>query len=78
MQPLEISPKAAFDNIMFMTILSELTKNLNGATFGAGVVFGVAVSIAAAVVCSYILKYWKAVLIGCAVVTSAALLMLAI
>lgn len=59
-------------------LFEELMKNLNGATFGAGVVFGIALSIAAVVVCSYVLRYWKAVLIISAVVTSAALLMLAI
>ena len=59
-------------------ILSELLKNVNAATFGAGVVFGVALSIAAVVVVSYVLKYWKAVLIGCVVLSTAALLMLAI
>jgi len=60
-----------------MKIIEELMKNLNAATFGAGVVFGVALSIAALVVVGYILRYWKQALLLTAITATAALVALA-
>ena len=61
-----------------MQIFTELFKHLDAATFGAGVLFGVALSIAVVVVASYILRYWKAALILCAVTIAASLFILAL
>ena len=63
---------------MSMQLFTELFKHLDAATFGAGVVFGVALSIAAIVVINYILRFWKPILILSAVVTALSLLLLAI
>lgn len=60
-----------------LKLFEEITKNLNAATFGAGVIFGVALSIAAVVVVSYVLRYWKAVLILSAVTAAVSLFLLA-
>ena len=58
-------------------LIEEIFKHVDGATFGAGVVFGIALTIAAIVVTSYVQRHWRAVLILCAVVTSLSLFALA-
>lgn len=58
-------------------IIEEIMKHVNGATFGAGVVFGVALSIAALVVVGYVLRYWKQALLLTAITATAALVALA-
>jgi len=59
-------------------IFEEIFKHVNGATFGAGVLSGVALSIAALVVVGYVLRHWKVILILSAVVTAFSLLLLAL
>lgn len=59
-------------------IIQALAKHLNQGAFLAGMVFGIALSIACYTVGAFIQRHWKSTLIICAVVTSAALLMLAI
>ena len=61
-----------------MQIFTELFKHLDAATFGAGVLFGVALSIAVVVVASYILRYWKAALILCAIAATTAIVAIAL
>lgn len=58
-------------------ILQELAKHLNQGAFMAGFVSGIALSIACYMVGAFISAHWKSTLIVCAVVTSAALVMLA-
>ena len=61
-----------------MQILTELFKHLDTATFITGAIFGIALSIAVVVIASYILRYWKAALILCAITIAASLFILAL
>ncbi len=63
---------------MSMQIFTELFKHLDTATFIAGVIFGIALSIAVVVIASHILRHWKAALILCAIISAASLLILAL
>lgn len=60
-----------------MMIFEQVFRNINAVTFGAGVVFGVALSIAVYLIGSFIQAHFKQVLIVCAVVTAGSLFMLA-
>lgn len=58
-------------------IFSELLKYANPATFLAGLIAGIALSIATYTIGAFIQAHWKSTLIMCAVVATAALVMLA-
>ena len=61
-----------------ITFFNELFKHVDAATFGGGVVFGVALSIACYEVGAFISRHWKTVLILSAVTAAFSLFLLAI
>lgn len=61
-----------------MQILAELAKHLNTGAFLAGLISGIALSIAAVTVLSFVAKHWKATLLTCVIIIAASLAALAL
>jgi hypothetical protein len=61
-----------------MQIFAELFKHLDAATFGAGVISGIALSIAVYTIGAFIRSHWKTTLLFCAIATTTAIVAVAL
>lgn len=61
-----------------MQLFTELFKHLDAATFGAGAIFGIALSIAVYTIGAFVQAHWKTVLILCAIAATTAIVAIAL